>query len=99
MTVTAAETDAAADAEATLGMPAGGATVTVLTRLPVARLVVPLMLSVIVAPAGNVATDIPAPWSAAIVSGVGHVAPPVVLVQATEFAAKKGIAGSVMIAP
>ena len=79
-------TAAAALADATPGMPAGGLTVTVLINEPLLRLVVPSMRSVIVAPAGNVATVIPAPCNAAMVNGAGHVAPPVVPVHATALA-------------
>ena len=80
------------------GGPAGGVAVAVFTIVPLPP-AVPVMVSVMEPPTGNVAMLRPAPCSNATVNVVGHVAPPEELGHVTPDAVKFATAGSVTSVP
>ena len=80
------------------GGPAGGVATAVLTMLPLPA-AVPITLSVIDPPTGNVAMLRPPPCSNGTVNRAGHVAPPDALGHVTPVTVKFATAGSVTNVP
>ena len=80
------------------GGPAGGVAVAVLTTVPLPA-AVPVMLSVIEPPTGNVAILSPPPCSNGTVNTAGHVAPPENAGHVTPVTVKFATAGSTTSVP